>query len=380
MEKVFPTSDIEKLKNIFLVLKKHYKEVDEDPLITLPEVFDKESQEGFLTSWLSYLLNPKTNGFGVEPLKALLRCIDIERAFDEDEVVIEREFTFSEYGKRIDILITTSDLIIGIENKLYSGESGEQTEFYWRGMSNLAKSNKQSLLGIYLKPEANMSTPKCKNFKTVTYTKLCNELRSIEHDHCRNHRKNFFFYEFLLYVEDKLMLKSETGFPEITEDVKLYHENQMLLEKLEQNYENYNKEVGNWLRNRIEETSKSKFYAKSPTKFYWQIIESADWDEDSFHFELLWDKTGKKSISALTEEDNVWLCVHLEKRGSKLKKLFNTRGNKPPYKRKITVDFSNEEKSKQSIDKIVEMLKTDEFKYFSGIANKYYLEKRELID
>lgn len=382
MEKILSQFEIKKLDGILKELTRIYKETDRDPLITLPAVFARESQEDFVTCWLAYLLDPKINGFGVEPLNALLRCVNSGLVYDEEEISVEREFVFADDGKRIDLLITTPDLIIGIENKLYSSESGEQTKFYWKGMEKLAKSDQnknKSLIGIYLKPEANMSIPKCENFKIVTYSKLCEELHSIEHDHCRDHRKNFFFYEFLVYVEEKLMLKSETGFPEITEDVKLYSENQKLLDKLQLNYENYTRDLSDWLKNRIKEMSNGKLHAKAPATSYWQILGSTVWNEDSFHFELVWEKKGR--ISSLTKVDKVWLCVHLEKKESKLKELFEAQGKKPPYKdkdilhkRKIEVDFSNEEESKLSIDKIIEMLKTEEFRWYSDFADEYYLK------
>ncbi|MGI6726624.1 MAG: PD-(D/E)XK nuclease family protein [Christensenellales bacterium] len=383
MEEVVLKADDEMLKNIMLSLKENYVEEGNDLPLTLPKVFSKEGQENFVTCWLAYLLDPKINGFGIEPLNALLRCINVEQAIDEEEVVVEKEYTFSEYGKRIDILITTSDFIIGIENKLYSGESGEQTKVYWKGMENLLKKdqhNNKSCLGIYLKPESNTSSKKSNDFKTVTYTDFYNELRSIEHDHCRDHRKNFFFYEFLLYVEEKLMSKSETGFQEPSKDVKLYKENEELLRKIAQKHSKYNEKLGVWLVEYIKKVSSSFpnnriLDAKPPKSHYWQIVEeNCDWDEDTFHFELRWNNT--KSISALTEDDSVQLCVHLEKRRSQLKTVFKEHRKSIPYAKDIKVNFSNEEESKKSVAEIVKLLNSDEFKSYSKIANDYYHEKR----
>ena len=150
------------MERLIRELEEIYRLTPEPSILTLPEIFGKQDQEVFATYWLAYLLNPQINGFGVGPLNALLRCIDANQVSEEDEIIIEREYTFENNGRRIDLLITTQEYLIGIENKLFSGEGDNQTESYWDGMTKIRDSRFRGkiVIGIYLKPEANICGPK----------------------------------------------------------------------------------------------------------------------------------------------------------------------------------------------------------------------------
>ncbi len=372
MEESITKSDDKKIIYIIQELKKIYMEVDKDPTITLPEIFGQQDQENFVTYWLAYLLDPQVNGFGVEPLNALLRCVNKIQASDKEGIEIEREYIFKSSGKRIDLLITTPDLVIGIENKLYSGESGEQTKFYWDGMQKLLDSDQHKgkfPVGIYLKPEANQTEPICEGFQLITYSDLCNELRSIEYDHCRNHRKNFFFYEFLLYVEEKLMQNNETGFPNITEGIKLYYDNREMLNQVKRDYDEFIGKIKGWLSDYIRDNY-CKFKSGNLSYKFWQIVENDAWRTLDFHYELFWDKSDKNCILELTRNDSVRLCVHLESASAETKGKFGASRNTILREERIEVDFTSEEKAKESIDKIVNRLESLDFQKYAIIANR----------
>ncbi|MDI9520446.1 MAG: PD-(D/E)XK nuclease family protein [Bacillota bacterium] len=367
------TKSDKNITDIIQKLKKLYKEVDKDPTITLPEIFGQQDQENFVTYWLAYLLDPQVNGFGVEPLNALLRCANRIQASGKEGIEIEKEYVFKSNGKRIDLLITTPDLVIGIENKLYSGESGEQTKFYWDGMQKLLDLDQhkgKSSLGIYLKPEVNQSEPICEGFQLITYSDLCNELRSIEYDHCRNHRKNFFFYEFLLYVEEKLMKNNETGFPNATEGIKIYYDNREMLNQVKRDYDEFVRKTKGWLNNYLKDNH-CKFSSGDLSYKYWLIVENDAWRTLDFHYELLWEKSDKNCILELTKNDSVYLCAHLERASEETKNKFELDKKRQTtiYEEQIKVDFTSEEKAKESIDKIVKRLKSSVFQKYAEIAN-----------
>lgn len=339
-----------------------------DALITLPEVFGKEYQEEFLNLWLAYLLNPRINGFGVEPLNALLSCVNDSRIDEADDVTVTLEHTFTDNGRRIDLLIETQKLIIGIENKIYSGEQENQTRDYWNSMQ-MCKKTEQTVCGIYLKPDWNNSKP-CEDFSVVTYTQLLNALRSISYDHSRNHRKNFFFYEFILYTEEKLMAANETGFPQIGKDALFYLKNRKELEEVKSSHDTYVNKLGNWLESQIKEKA-PELIVDSPKSKYWQFRESDAWKELNFHYELYWEKTGKKSIAELTMDDeNVFLCMHLESANDKVKRQFHEARKKSNNQKEIKVEFSDEKKALESINKIIAELRSEDFQKQAKIAQE----------
>lgn len=359
------------MERLIRELEEIYRLTPEPSILTLPEIFGKQDQEVFATYWLAYLLNPQINGFGVGPLNALLRCIDANQVSEEDEIIIEREYTFENNGRRIDLLITTQEYLIGIENKLFSGEGDNQTESYWDGMTKIRDSRFRGkiVIGIYLKPEANICGPKCTQFKAVDYTAFAGALRSIEHDQRRDHRKNFYFYEFILYVEEKLMSRSASGFPGMSIDAKLYSENRKTLDQAKKSYDKFIKDLGDWLSERVKSLD-DRFNAETPKDDYWQIFENDAWKKLNFHYELLWTKSGKRGIQNLTINDDVFLCIHLESANNTRKEAFLQEDKSLPYSKKIDVDFSNEAKSLKSVERIVDALKLPEFQDYAAIANK----------
>jgi hypothetical protein len=376
------SAHVTQMENILRELIRFYHEDGKDPLITLPEIFGKQDQEVFVTYWLAYLLNPQTNGLGVEPLNALLRCVSTNKISNDEEVLVEREYTFGVNGRRIDLLITTSKFLIGIENKLYSGESDEQTKCYWSGMEKLLEDGlhkNKTRLGIYLKPQANATTPCSNNFQVVTYADLYKSLKLIDYDEKWDQRKVFFLKEFILYVEDKLMLSSETGFPEMREDVKLYHDNRIIIEKTKSNYDEFIKELGGWLNNYMKDLD-NRFNAETPKVNYWQILEHDAWKSIDFHYELLWDKTDKRSILELTPDDKVYLTVHLEgAKSDRMKEFFGPIRGSTLYEEEVKVDFHDEANSKESVGRIVERLQSSDFQKYADIAYKYIQQSKSNV-
>lgn len=357
-------------------LKKYYKNSREQDIITIPEIFEVQYREAFVSLWLAYLLDPDRNGLGLEPLKALLRCIGEELIGGEEQVTVEKEVTFSENNRRIDLLISTPNQLIGIENKLYSLEQENQTRDYWNSLQRAVdkdKEPKRKCLGIYLKPEANTSTP-CKEFKTVTYSRLIEYLRAIPPKENGDKRKVFILNEFLLYGEKILMNKNKTGYPQMSEDEKLYQENKDILKRMADNHNNHVKAVGVWLKNLFEEMGEGfGLIASKPSTEWWKFIESNQWEKIDFHYELCW---GKSDILDLKKSDKVQLCVHLETKDSAARdfiadKNSSYRSKDVLHQETIHVGFSNETDARESIKKIINRLQTEEFQRYARKANGF---------
>lgn len=361
--------DMNLLEDIINELRKYYNSSTRQPVFTLPEIFSKQDRETFISAWLAYLLNSQNNGFGNAPLNALLGLMGEYSVDENEQVIVETEHTFTNNGRRIDILITTSSYLIGIENKLYSYEQFDQTNDYWKSMKSICK-DKKELLCIYLKPDANNSYPQNPNFKVITYAQLCEAFRSIPYDHCRDSRKNFFFYEFILYVEEKLMSRSNTGFPEMKEDVRWFHENSSILKKAQLNFNKFVSDLGVWLKNRIEELA-PQFKSDLPKSSFWQIRDHEEWVKLNFHFELMWDNT--KCISEIIQQDTVWLCIHLESARPEVKQFFGSPMGSSLHKERIEVDFSDEAHADESVMKIIKRLCDNPYREYAIKANECLL-------
>lgn len=377
-----------RLEEVISRLNQLYSEGVKDTIITLPGIFGKQRNETFITSWLAYLLNPDINGLGLAPLNALLQCYtqrakkdpDSMILTDAEQVSVETEYTFTDSGRRIDLLITTESYVIGVEHKIDAGEHGDQTSDYWQGLLKLRDAENQNLsqkpsepkgtVAIYLTPKANSGEPVCDHFVVVTYSDWLNKLKEIPYEYQGDHRKNFFFYEYLLYVEEELMDANNTGYPKMNETVELYHSNSIVLRKAKEEYEKYNENLGNWLVKRAKEID-SRFLADAPkpTK-YWQLWEDRNWKELNFHFELNWQKTEKK-LCELNENDNVLLYAHLETNDLAIREHFNLPKGNNLHCERVAVDFSSEEKAEQSLQTIVGRLRSQLYQQFAQLADDY---------
>ena len=335
-----------------------------DTIITLPAIFGKQYHENFISSWLAYLFDPNLNGFGVEPLKALLSLFcDNPLLEDDDLVVVETEHTFDD-ERRIDILISTPHYLIGIENKIFAAEQENQTNDYWGSIEGKAHGEKKNPIGIYLTPSKNnKNTPQSKNFHHLDYGQICEVFKAIPYDYRRDSRKNYFFYEFILYVEEVLM--NQSLFPEINGDVRIYLDNKKIVDNAISEYSKYVNSFKAWLVEQTTQIYGHEILADNPQKNYWQLRKSDSWRGNNFdiHFELCWDKTAskEKQIVELIECD-VELAIHVETRAKEVKDFFELKySDKNLHNEKIKVNFSSEEKAKESLVSIIALLKSDSF-------------------
>lgn len=349
------------LEEICLQIQMYYNNI-----ITLPGIFGKDDNEQFINAWLAYLLDPAKNGFNLEPIKALLNLVDEKHAAELDgKISIKAEYSFID-GRRIDIFITTENLVIGIENKLWSGEQENQTNDYYESIKKIAEGPPKRIpICIFLKPEFNETAPQNENFKTVTYKDLCDAFKMIPYSLRRDNRKSQFFYEFIFYVEEKLMSNTSTGFPEINEAARIYRDYEESINAASDSYNNYNKSLADWLIEQIKILSNEKFhFCGTPKKGWWIIVEDDKWRNFDFHFELNWYE--KPNIAGLGK---IYLSAHLETADESVKEYFGKSGLKLSED-VISIDFSTEEKSMESLKLIVDKLLSDEFQKWAKIANE----------
>lgn len=171
-------NDFKNLKNSIMTLDKilKYLPEKENRLNTIPRIFNKTYDENFISDFLAYILNPAYNGIGIEPLLRIVEDYSLKATSilnsltmaEENEIEVIREYTFGN-GRRIDILIIIQDLlVIGIENKIFSGELNNQTIDYANSISD--KFSECETVLLFLTPKK--SIPSSNEFEPVSYKEL----------------------------------------------------------------------------------------------------------------------------------------------------------------------------------------------------------------
>ena len=368
--KMMDTKELEQLEKVAEELQKYYRRNEKDIIITLPQIFARAERETFISLWLTYLLDPKKNGFGIRILQSIIdKFCEIHSLeliqFDEDDVILINVEHYLE-PRYIDIYVETKRHIIGIENKINAGEGMSQTEDYYKTLKDKALDSKKDLICIFLKPQRNKANPSCQGFKVLTYTQVVEALKSIPHDYQADIRKSFFLNEFILYVEEILM-KNETGYPVLEGAAKIYQTNKENITRAEAEYSIYKDSFRDWFLSELaSEYDPSFVYEKAAfSDNYWQFCNKK-WKEIKFHFEL-WNRNCGKPLFDLAASDKVYLCAHIEDK--KYQSQFDGATKYSLHEELITVDFSDEKKSIESIKKIAAKLKEHEFDKWAKIAN-----------
>jgi len=135
-------------------------------------------EERFLKKFLFSVVKSENELVG--ELKTALHPIDIEMS-SFNEVSIYREYNFRDYG-RIDILIEDkgNNILVLLENKLYSKEGKNQTNRYWEAVNKKFDPTKypdQNRLLIFLSPDGlNAENEKFINISYQVLIDTVNEL------------------------------------------------------------------------------------------------------------------------------------------------------------------------------------------------------------
>jgi PD-(D/E)XK nuclease superfamily len=201
------------------------------PIFTIPYIFRRTYDENFISDYLSYILHPIESGLGFAPLQALLSLADFsieprKLGHEINEIVVEREVQLSEHS-RIDILIhlKSSNIIIAIENKIFSLESEKQTIRYSEEIQKLFPDCAHFL--FYLTPYGKPA--KSLKFKPISYDNLLTAFRSFQPKQLPE-RELFIYNDFLLHVENYIMKSVNL---KLTEKAILYLKNYDMITDLQ---------------------------------------------------------------------------------------------------------------------------------------------------
>lgn len=275
--------DLSLLAERLIAIEAKYRQLEESKprRLTIPAIFGRASDENFLSDYLAYVLDPDRNGVGIEPLQELLSlAYDNIADIDPEQVAIEREYTFKDPGLgRIDLLIQLgedgSGGVIGIENKIHSWESGNQTIAYAKG---LQKDFKRADLHIYIYLTPNPDQPASKKFKRVSYADLAQALRQIRYPVLDDIHKSVIWEDFLAHLEDYIVMSTRKM--ELSGQTRLYLEHHHMLESLSQAYQQDAQMVYDYVTSSI-----SRFFGDDWTFHFQGRYNFQEVDRKSWRFE-----------------------------------------------------------------------------------------------
>jgi hypothetical protein len=185
--------------------------------LTIPTIFGPKDDENLVTRYLAYALDPAKNGIGEAPLAQLLRLCEVDAAdLPLAEVTVYREY-WLETG-RIDLLLEWEDaLVLGIENKIRSGEGPEQTVRYARAFRRQFKDIPYHL--IYLTRGG--KKPDSRAFQPVSYAQLVGALREVHVGDDVSARRRVLWEDLLEHLEVYIIMSDPEHF-EFSDKAQLY--------------------------------------------------------------------------------------------------------------------------------------------------------------
>lgn len=226
-------SELESYRNILAGIKNvtRYLPVTKPRSETIPAIFDKSFDENFISDYLAYVLDPDRNGIGFLPLLKILgvrkqyQGLGIEFGKDIGRVEVTREYTFQN-GVRIDLLIKLGEVIVvGIENKISSGETGKQTITYASSVKR--EFPDYDILLFYLTPQG--ARPASREFQPISYANVLDLLSTVNLKGVNDLRKLVIYQDLLNHIREYIMIKKGIT---ITEKTKLYIEHSEMIEDL----------------------------------------------------------------------------------------------------------------------------------------------------
>jgi hypothetical protein len=247
-----PAMDIILEKMNFLISQYNNLPPETKKIITIPNIFKKTYDENFISDFLAYVLNPNINGFGITPIKSLLLFCGIDLplmdTYKTKDVDVIREYVFQDRG-RIDILILLKpDILIAIENKIFSNEGKNQTLSYEHSITH--EFPNYNHVFIYLTPVKNIP-PSSSNFIHISYNDIDKILKNVSLETALNSRFGFLFNEFILHIEEYIMKNKSF---ELSEKSLLFIKNSEILQDINDSFVNDSNNIFNFISDLIQST------------------------------------------------------------------------------------------------------------------------------
>lgn len=336
-------------------------EIVDNYQITFPEMVCQNVHETNISKWIASLLDPLQNRYALRFLNLLLRTINKPECTSED-ICVNAESVLGT-DNRIDIFITTAEYIIGIEVKIGATETDKQTERYHEEITRRCRKENKKPVEIYLKPSSNKNKQKCPEFQVVTFKDILPGLHTIS-TQLPIDRDHFILDEFISYLENG---------PEKARFLSLLSKEQR--SELDRYHKKLYKEMSDYFAaHKYIQFNNNRYELYPPTGVGFIKLKrekSADWQLINFHYEILWTESHYLALNKKVE-----VAVHLEmyqkNKRKELDKFFKTVKNdrRTLFSRVIDVDFTSIEESRKTMDRIIEILDSDEVVQLSNTADE----------
>jgi hypothetical protein len=197
---------------------------------TFMEIGGYQYRENTYSNILRFYLNPKNNhGYDRLILDTFLEAANLSDFIDYDAKSIEitREFPTDE--GRIDLLITTNNWVLAIENKIYHTLNNNLDEYFQYVSSKYSQTHKvQIVLSIHREENA-------KDFHNLLYIDFVRALEKIENLQTTGNDYQIYFKHFYNQLK-KITMQN----PMSKEELQFYHANINAIEEVEDLQLKYN--------------------------------------------------------------------------------------------------------------------------------------------
>ena len=187
----------EQIKTFLMAVGQLPRQRDIQP--TIFEITGYPHLENVSSNLLAFYLQPNNpHGLGNSFLQALCRASNTLIDTQETISASIRTEESTTNNKRIDIIIETDTIIIGIENKIFH-ELNNDLRTYWRHLNSNAQG--RTVLGIVLslKPLKSSSTT---NFNYITYEELFTQFESVSPHLDSSNRYHMFLLDFIRSIRN----------------------------------------------------------------------------------------------------------------------------------------------------------------------------------
>ena len=271
-------------------LSARYDALPPEPL-TIPTIFGRGYDENFISYYLAYILDPKRNGIGIGPIKALCGIYGRDVAdLPWEDVIIYREYVLG--GRRIDLLLEIEDQwVLGIENKIFASEATNQTSDYARLIA--AKFPKSMRDFIFLTKGGEQAQSKC--FSPISYACLLKALKTVSLDASLAGRKRVLWEDFLEHLEVYIVMTNSPQF-QFSEKTQLYLKNYQMLQDMERTFkddwreaiEHLERYLSTLITNEPWEADGEWEIDASKTGHHWLLFRNKAWNEKGLNIDFWW--------------------------------------------------------------------------------------------
>lgn len=308
-------SDFQKYNLVINDIKKKYSILPKDRprKTTFLDIINKTFDENYISDFLAFILNPIKNGLGFLPIKYLIDSyVDNIESFSFNDITIQREFTFSDLS-RIDILIELpyNEMVIAIENKIFSKEGYNQTKKYEQNLLRLYPD--KEIICFYLSPfpKSNLTSSL---FNWITYKDLYDKLSQITIDKFYELDSFKFYQDFLVHINEKFTKNMEI---KLSEKSRLYFANNEIIDDIVKSATNDAYQYFNFViqitKDYYDEKGADWKMSFNPERG-WQQIQKNNWIKPdlNIHFEFWFNK-----LSLITSNEIAFMIEVEGKNASK---------------------------------------------------------------